>query len=81
VRATSPGVTVPRALVDAYLDSRPCERHTLQRALLAEELAIFVFLWPPYAAFNSSSGITCVRQRTRELAKQWFDTPADVREH
>jgi aminoglycoside phosphotransferase (APT) family kinase protein len=81
VRATPAGVTVPRALVDAYLDTRPCERHTLQRALVAEELAIFVFLWPPYAAFNSSSGITRVRQRTHELVKQWFDTPADARGH
>jgi Ser/Thr protein kinase RdoA (MazF antagonist) len=64
------------ALVDAYLESRPCERLTLERALIAEELATFVFLWPPYAAFNSTSGIARVRQRTFELAERWFDTSA-----
>lgn len=76
VRVTPAGVTVPRALIDAYLDHRPCERHTLQRALLAEELAILVFLWPPFAAFNSPSGITHVRCRARELTGQWFETLA-----
>jgi aminoglycoside phosphotransferase (APT) family kinase protein len=75
VRVTPAGVTVPRALVDAYLDNRPCERHALQRALVAEELAILVFLWPPFAAFNSLSGIARVRRRARELTGRWFETP------
>ncbi|MGW4462139.1 phosphotransferase family protein [Micromonospora sp. NPDC004704] len=76
VRATPAGVTVPRALIDTYLDHRPYERHTLQRALLAEELAILVFLWPPFAAFNSPAGINRIRRRARELAEQWFETLA-----
>ncbi|MFC4012820.1 phosphotransferase family protein [Nonomuraea purpurea] len=74
VRATPAGVTVPPALIDAYLDNRPCERRTFQRALVAEELGVFVFLWPPFAAFNSHLGITRVRRRTAELAERWLAT-------
>ncbi|GAA4263577.1 phosphotransferase family protein [Dactylosporangium darangshiense] len=81
VRVTPAGVTVPPALVDAYLHNRPCERHTLQRALLAEELAILVFLWPPFAACNSPSGIARVRSRARRLTGWWFETPADEQAH
>jgi hypothetical protein len=44
VRPTPVGGTVPQALIDAYLDRGPCERHTLQRALLAAELAVFLLL-------------------------------------
>jgi aminoglycoside phosphotransferase (APT) family kinase protein len=73
VRSTPAGTTVPQLLIDAYLDSRPCERRTLQRALLAEELAIFLLLWPSFATFNSPMGIACVRRRTLELAERWFD--------
>ncbi|OAH12440.1 phosphotransferase family protein [Streptomyces jeddahensis] len=72
VRATPSGTAVPRALVDAYLDVRPCDRRALERALVAEELAIFVFLWPPYAAFNSPSGNDRVRRRARELAGRYL---------
>jgi Ser/Thr protein kinase RdoA (MazF antagonist) len=72
VRATPAGVTVPRALVDTYLDNRPYERRTFQRALVATELAIFVFQWPHFAAFNTELGIARVRRRTSELAEQWF---------
>jgi Ser/Thr protein kinase RdoA (MazF antagonist) len=71
VRSVPSGVTVPHALVDAYLNHRMCERESLRRALLAEELAILVFLWPPYAAFNSPTGIARVRQRARVLAERW----------
>ncbi|GAB2982749.1 hypothetical protein GCM10023080_056150 [Streptomyces pseudoechinosporeus] len=73
VRATPAGTTVPQALIDAYVDSRPCERHTLQRALLAEELAVFLLLWPSFAAFNGALGIARVRRRTLELAERWLD--------
>ncbi|MFG3685294.1 phosphotransferase family protein [Micromonospora sp. NPDC047740] len=78
VRATPTGTTVPPALVDAYLDTRACDRRTLQRALLAEELAVFVFLWPAFAAFNTPEGIARVRRRTRELAQRWFSADAGV---
>jgi aminoglycoside phosphotransferase (APT) family kinase protein len=72
VRATPDGVVVPPDLIDAYLAARPCRRHDLERALVAEELAVFVFQWPPFAAFNSAAGIARVRARTRALARQWF---------
>ncbi|MEU6715976.1 aminoglycoside phosphotransferase family protein [Nonomuraea sp. NPDC046802] len=73
VRATPAGVTVPPELIDTYLDNRPCERRTLQRALVAEELGVFVFQWPPFAAFNSHQGVTRVRRRTAELAERWLN--------
>ncbi|GAA4596178.1 hypothetical protein GCM10023194_67680 [Planotetraspora phitsanulokensis] len=70
VRATPSGTVVPRVLIDAYLDHRPGDRGLLERALVAEELAVLVFLWPPYAAFNSPTGIARVRSRARELAER-----------
>jgi aminoglycoside phosphotransferase (APT) family kinase protein len=72
VRAIPSGAVVPSALLDAYLINRPCDRRVLERALIAEELAVFVFLWPPYAAVNSPSGIARVVRRTRELARRWL---------
>ena len=69
---------MPQTLVDAYLQHRPCERETLRSALLAEELAILVFLWPPYAVFNSQEGIARIRQRTRELAEHWRRAAIDT---
>jgi aminoglycoside phosphotransferase (APT) family kinase protein len=71
VRSAPAGVTVPQALVEAYLHHRLCERDTLRWALLAEELAILVFLWPPYAVFNSRPRIARIRQRAGELAEHW----------
>ncbi|MET7337852.1 phosphotransferase [Nonomuraea sp. NPDC005650] len=73
VRATPSGAVVPRAFIEAYLRHRPCDRRVLERALVAEELAVFLFLWPPYAAFNSEEGIARVHARTRELAERYLD--------
>ncbi|WP_203787182.1 phosphotransferase family protein [Paractinoplanes rishiriensis] len=70
VRATPAGVRVPAALLDAYLDGRPGDRRALESALVAEELAILVFLWPRFAAFNSAEGIARVRRRVRELMER-----------
>ncbi|MGW3950433.1 phosphotransferase family protein [Streptomyces sp. NPDC004752] len=78
VRATPAGVTIPSALIDAYLENRPSERGILRHALVAEELGTFVFLWPPFAAFNSRLGITRVRHRTLALAEQWLDSKTKV---
>jgi aminoglycoside phosphotransferase (APT) family kinase protein len=71
VRAAPLGVAVPDDLVDGYLERRPCDRQALRRALLAEELATFVFLWPPFAMFNDAAGIARVHRRARALADQW----------
>ncbi|MFE6040527.1 phosphotransferase family protein [Streptomyces sp. NPDC056452] len=72
VRAVPAGVTAPPELLDAYLSGCPHDRRTLELALLAEELAVFVFQWPPFAAYNSPTGIDRVRQRTRDLSERWF---------
>jgi len=72
VRGTPDGVTTPPALIETYLRyRRRPERQALRRALLAEELAILVFVWPPYAGLNTPSGIARIRRRAGELAKQW----------
>jgi len=79
VRATPSGVVVPSALIHAYLDRRPGDRKALECALVAEELAVLVFLWPPYAAFNSPTGIARVRSRARELAERYLGEAAHER--
>jgi hypothetical protein len=33
-----------------------------------EELAVLVFQWPPFAAYNDAAGISRVRRRARYLA-------------
>jgi hypothetical protein len=43
-------------LVGVYLANSPHDRRRLESALVAEELATLVFLWPPYATFNSPQG-------------------------
>jgi hypothetical protein len=63
-------------LIEAYLEGRPCDRHALEWALVTEELAILVFLWPHYAAYNSPSGIARIRRRARELADRYVNGAA-----
>lgn len=72
VRATPAGVTVPGEMMTAYLSRRGCDPGELERALMLEELAKFVFQWPPFAASNTQAGIARVHERTRHLAEQWF---------
>ncbi|MDG4824692.1 phosphotransferase [Asanoa sp. WMMD1127] len=68
VRATPAGVTMPDAFLDAYPSSDPVG---LRRAVLTEELATLVFLWPPFAAYNSQEGVARVRARGASLARRW----------
>lgn len=72
VRAAPVGVTVPRDVMTAYLNRRGGNFDQLERALILEELAIFVFQWPPFAAHNGPVGIARVHERTRYLAEKWF---------
>ncbi|WP_258534739.1 phosphotransferase [Streptomyces sp. PT12] len=72
VRATPAGTTVPPALGDAHLDARPGDRDVIERALVAEELAILLFLWPPFAPFNGPEAIERVRRRARALAARYL---------
>jgi aminoglycoside phosphotransferase (APT) family kinase protein len=55
----------------ADLQSADLQSADLQSALVAEELAIMVFLWPPYAAYNSPAGIARIRDRASELLWRW----------
>lgn len=71
VRAAPAGVTVPHEFMTAYLRHGGGDRTELERALIAEELAIFAFQWPPFAPYNSRAGIERVRDRTRDLAAKW----------
>ncbi len=72
VRAAPAGVTVPRKMMTAYLNHRGGGYSELERALILEELAIFVFQWPPFAAYNSRAGIVRVHDRARHLAGKWL---------
>jgi Ser/Thr protein kinase RdoA (MazF antagonist) len=77
VRAVPHGATVPAALLEAYLDARSGDADAIRRAVRVEELAYFVFLWPPYAVFNDAGAIERVRRRTRHLAERWLAEAAD----
>ena len=65
-------MTGPPELIDAYVAGRPCDRQVLQHAVLAEELATYLFLWPPYAAINDPAGIARITRRTRALTELWL---------
>jgi len=75
VRAAPSGARVPDALVEEYV--RECARGgvvqdavTLRGSVALEELAVLVFQWPPFAAYNDAAGIARVRRRARWLAGQ-----------
>lgn len=74
VRATPAGVTIPREMMTAYLDGSGGDAADLERALVPAELAVLVFQWPPYAAYNSQAGIERVHHRARLLARKWLGT-------
>jgi aminoglycoside phosphotransferase (APT) family kinase protein len=72
VRAAPAGVTSPAELTAAYLRHRDVDRRLLELALLAEELAVYIFQWPPYAAYNAPAGVERVRARASRLTTRWF---------
>ncbi|GAA3869414.1 phosphotransferase [Streptomyces sedi] len=72
VRATPGGTVVPRTLLDGYLAHRAGDETAWERALVAEELATFLWLWPPFAAFNSPEGVARVRRRAGALAERFL---------
>lgn len=71
VRATPSGAAVPDEFLSAYVDRTGCDRGTLSRALVAEEIATWLFLWPPFARFNTPAAIERVRRRVRFLTSRW----------
>ena len=72
-RATPSGARVPPEMLATYYSERDKDLERMQRSVLAAELAIFIFEWPPYASFNSPAGTRRVRQRTRYLAERWLE--------
>ncbi|MBM2623780.1 aminoglycoside phosphotransferase family protein [Actinoplanes sp. LDG1-06] len=60
VRATPAGVTVP-------IDAGP--------SVVAEELALLLFQWPFYAAWNTPDGNARIQARARTLADEWLRSP------
>jgi Ser/Thr protein kinase RdoA (MazF antagonist) len=70
VRATPSGARIPSVFVRDYLAHRPTDADPaeVERAVLLEELAVYVFEWPHYAAYNDAAGVARVRQRARALA-------------
>ncbi|HEV7654592.1 MAG TPA: phosphotransferase [Mycobacteriales bacterium] len=72
VRATPSGSVVPPDLLDAYATARGCDRAVLGRAVLAEELTVFLAEWPAYARFQHPDGLDRVVRRTRLLARRWL---------
>jgi Ser/Thr protein kinase RdoA (MazF antagonist) len=72
VRAAPEGVRVPPDLVDAYARRRGCDAALVRRAVLAEELATLLFLWPPYAKHHTDAAIGRVRERLHALVTRWL---------
>lgn len=71
VRAAPAGARVRPALMSGYLGQRGAGVSQLERTLILEELAIFVFQWPPYAVRHGPAGRARVRGRVRQLAGRW----------
>lgn len=72
VRAAPAGVAVPPELLDAYAQASAHDRDTLERALLSEELAMDVYLWPHHAAYLDATAIRRIHARGRTLADRFF---------
>lgn len=71
-RATPSGARIPPELLATYCRERDTDLARMRRSVLAAELGIFIFEWPPYASFNSPAGTQRVRRRTRDLAQRWM---------
>lgn len=72
-RATPSGARMPPEMLATYCNDRDLDLERMRRSVIAAELSIFLFEWPPYASFNTPAGIRRVRRRTRYLAEQWID--------
>ena len=73
VRATPSGARIPPEMLATYCSERGRDLEPMLRSVVAAELSIFIFEWPPYASFNSPAGIRLVRRRTRYLAERWIE--------
>jgi Ser/Thr protein kinase RdoA (MazF antagonist) len=72
-RATPSGARIPPEVLATYCRERDNDLERMRRSVIAAELAIFIFVWPPYAVFNTPAGTRRVRHRTRSLAERWLE--------
>lgn len=72
-RATPSGARIPPELLTTYCRERDEDLERMRWSVIAAELSIFIFEWPPYASFDSPAGTRRVRQRTRYLAERWLE--------
>ena len=66
------GVALLFAAAGESRSPRLWTERVLQRAVLGEELATYLFLWPPYAALNDPAGMARVTRRTGALTELWL---------
>jgi len=72
-RATPSGARIPPEMLAKYCSESNKDRELMLRSIMAAELSIFIFEWPPYASFDSPAGTRLVRRRTRYLAERWTE--------
>jgi aminoglycoside phosphotransferase (APT) family kinase protein len=72
-RATPSGARIPPEMLATYCHQRNIDPEQMRRSVIAAELGIFIFEWPPYASFDSPAGTRRVRHRARFLAEQWLE--------
>jgi hypothetical protein len=71
-RAAPSGARIPPELLATYCREHNSDLEQMRRSVIAAELGIFIFEWPPYASFDSPAGTQRVRRRTRSLAERWM---------
>lgn len=69
VRLSPSGRTSPDSFLEAYAAVSGDELDELRRSVAFLELATYVLVWPPFAAYNSPAGIAAVQSRAAELAR------------
>ncbi len=74
VRATPSGVPVPDLVLQAHQSHGQrlgvaMDPARFRWAVALEELAILIFQWPAYAAYNNATGISRVRRRASRLVE------------
>lgn len=73
VRLAPSARTVPETFLPAYAAAGGDDLGALRRAVALIELATYLLVWPPFAAYNGAEGVAAVRARTADLAT-WATT-------
>ncbi|WP_114854578.1 phosphotransferase family protein [Brachybacterium sp. YJGR34] len=69
VRLAPAGRAAPDAFLAAYAAAGGEDLSKLRRATALIELATYLLVWPPFAAYNGREGVARVRRRTADLAR------------